>query len=481
MPIMHRTASRSRREFLRHALAFGGGAVCSARSTGVCAAEPPGAQPADRAVTAGIAEAAIRAGVETAVTKTLDTAALERVYPGHFTVTADGRQFGSDTTWPGLDSWELAGAYLLLGRTRLVLDYFDFVEASQRKDGNIPFGVWPADPPPDRSASLRGMKYPDDIFVYKPRPRAGRLPQSDLSARRWVGLFTHWQIQANPLSTLGSACYLLTAAEIYDATRSVAWLREKLPSIVRAAEYLFSRREKNGLIGGAGFYAELPPRSAHDGITQCYGVFAFRQLARLLQAAGRNDDARQWRDRADRLASDFSAAFWRNDHFGEYVHPSRGLVDRHGLSDVNWAAIGLDVADARQCDALWPRLLREPGFWHGDMPTQTVTRPFSYEEWEFHEKLPFPISNPTYDVAAMGRAWYVEALACRRMNDRVRLVESVRKVCAMGRRHGGQWHDRYHAQPDGSVRPAGPPGYCEYAAVLVRVVLSNRDVFAATS
>jgi hypothetical protein len=54
-------------------------------------------------------------------------AATERVYPGHFTINAAGGGYGGDTTWPGLDSWQMVGPYLQLGRTRLVLDYFDFV------------------------------------------------------------------------------------------------------------------------------------------------------------------------------------------------------------------------------------------------------------------------------------------------------------------------------------------------------------------
>lgn len=86
-----------------------------------------------------IAEPEIRAGVEAAVFKNLLPAATERVYPGHFTINADGGGYGSDSTWPGLDSWQMIGPYLHLGRTRLVLDYFDFVRAWQRKDGNIPF------------------------------------------------------------------------------------------------------------------------------------------------------------------------------------------------------------------------------------------------------------------------------------------------------------------------------------------------------
>src|SRR6185369_11951523 len=84
----------------------------------------------------------IQAGMEAAVFKNLIPAATQRVYPGHFTINADGGGYGSDSTWPGLDSWQMIGPYLQLGRTRLVQDYFDFVRASQRKDGNIPFAIF---------------------------------------------------------------------------------------------------------------------------------------------------------------------------------------------------------------------------------------------------------------------------------------------------------------------------------------------------
>lgn len=101
----------------------------------------------------------IRAGVAAAVNKNLIPAASERVYPGHFTISADGGAYGADTTWPGLDSWQMSGAYLLIGRTRLAEDYFDFVRASQRKDGNIPFAIFNGDTQPG-DTYLRGMKYP---------------------------------------------------------------------------------------------------------------------------------------------------------------------------------------------------------------------------------------------------------------------------------------------------------------------------------
>ena len=83
-------------------------------------------------------------------------------------------------------------------------------------------------------------------------------------------------------------------------------------------------------------------------------------------------------------------AFWREDHFGEYVHPEHGLVDTHGLSDVNWAAVAFGLADERRLERLWPRLMGEPAFWAGDMPTQVVTKPFAYEKWEFSRSAGLP-------------------------------------------------------------------------------------------
>ena len=76
----------------------------------------------------------IREGIAAAINQSLLPAAVQKAYPGHFTIVADGHWFGQENTWPGLDSWQMAGAYLLLGRTQLVLDYFDFVQACQRGD-----------------------------------------------------------------------------------------------------------------------------------------------------------------------------------------------------------------------------------------------------------------------------------------------------------------------------------------------------------
>ncbi|HEY5909007.1 MAG TPA: hypothetical protein VJA21_00230 [Verrucomicrobiae bacterium] len=462
----------SRRLFLKRSGAVGLGwasfGVLELAPTWIRAAEAPAKE---SEWIRRIVDPEIRAGVEAAVFKNLIPAATERVYPGHFTINADGGGYGNDSTWPGLDSWQMIGPYLQLGRTRLVLDYFDFVRASQRKDGNIPFAIFNGDTRP--GGCLRGLKYPDDVFTYKPPKRDG-LPASSRETRPWIGLFEHWQTKGFPLSTLGPICYLLTAAEIFDATGSHSWLKERFASVESAARFLLTMRKDSGLIGGSGFYVESPPREGCDGITQCYAVHAFRRLAKLCRKVGDAAKAADWSAHAKRLAEAFVTAFWREDHFGEYVHPEHGLVDTHGLSDVNWAAVAFDPADNQKRKRLWARLIAEPGFWAGDMPTQLVTKPFTYDKWEYSRSADCP-GDPLNDVAAMGRVWYLEAMACQRMKAHARLVDSVRKVCRAAQ--DGYWRERYHLKADGSVSADGSQKYCEYAAVLARVVFGNRKLF----
>jgi len=460
----------SRRLFLKRSGIAGLGIVSAARlqlvPSGLRAAEAPSS--ASEWIRR-IADPEIRAGVEAAVFKNLLPAATERIYPGHFTINADGGGFGSDTTWPGLDSWQMIGPYLQFGHTRMVQDYFDFVRASQRDDGNIPFAIFNGNTRP--GGCLRGLKYPDDLFTYTPPKREG-LPASSQETRQWIGLFEHWQTKGFPLSTLGPICYVLTAAEIFEATGLPSWLKERINSVEAAAKLLLTLSNDRGLVGGSGFYIEAPPRQGCDGVTQCYAVHAFRKLATLFRAVGDAAKEATWSGHADKLTRVFIDTFWRDDHFGEYVHPEHGMVDTHGLSDVNWAAVAFSLADDRKLEKLWPRLMNEPAFWAGDMPTQIVTKPFTYEKWESSRSADCGV-DPLNDVAAMGRVWYLEATACQRMKARARLVDSV--VCRAAQ--GGYWRERYHPKADGTVSADGSLKYCEYAAVLARVVFANQDLF----
>jgi hypothetical protein len=426
----------------------------------------------DRSLLQRITDPLIRQGVEMAISRTLLPALTERAYPGHFTVTANGKGYGEWNSWPGLDSWEMAGAYLYLGMNRVVEDYYDYVEASQRADGNVPFAIFTA-------AEIRKQvedigyshaRWPEDAFVYDD-------PQGN--SREWVGLYEHW-VKTNPLSTLAPICHILLGAEIHAASSSLSWLAAHVGSMERAAAYLLTQKSPEGFIGGAGFYVELPSRWAWDGITQCYSVEAFRRLAGLYDLLGRPADRDRWLGQARELTERFRAVFWTGRHFAEYLHPTHGAVDLRKLTDVDMAAIAFDLALPDQSALVWKQIQAEASFWHGDMPTRLTTLPFAYEPWELIDEFPPGLEDwePTRDASGIGRIWFVDMLASLKRGDGARVVDAVRKVCRRGEQDGWLWYERYKSLPDGTAESIGPAGYCEYAAILVRIVLGNLELFS---
>lgn len=417
----------------------------------------------------------IRRALHSAVHDNLLPAATQRQYPGHFTITSDGVAYGSDSTWPGLDSWQMAGAYLLLNQTQIVLDYFEFVRASQRADGNIPFAIFTGSTKPD-TIWLRGLD-PKDTFTYPSaqfHPLSGRPEGPPVPTKQWIGLFSHWQPIAQPISTLAPVSYLLTASEIFASTQSLPWLQARLPSLERCAQYLLTKKSPNGLISGSGFYTELPPRHGHDGVTQCYTTHAFRNLASLYSAAKQPDHATFWTRQADALSSRFVEVFWQQDHFAEYLHPTHNLIDSHGLSDTNFAAIAFHLATDQHLKLLWP-LIQSADFWPANIPTQSVTKPLTYADFELPEPLPFDTGPKTKDAAALGRVWQLDALASLRTGDHARLLKSTRLVSRAAQ--NGHWSERYQLHHDGTVHPAGAANYNEYPAVLTRTILQNPTLF----
>jgi hypothetical protein len=180
----------------------------------------------------------------------------------------------------------------------------------------------------------------------------------------------------------------------------------------------------DGAVKGAGYYVERPTRIECDGVAQCHAVDAYRRLADLNAIASSGEAVKKYRELADRIETHFRSRFWLQDRFIEYLHPKRGAIAGHGLTDVDWSALATGVAGAGQRALLWPRLKDEKRFCYGGMPTGIATLPETYETWECGDRM---------DLAAMGRVWYLEAWARARMGDAAGLIDSIRRVCKVGR------------------------------------------------
>jgi hypothetical protein len=357
-----------------------------------------------------------------------------RVFPGYWSVCADGRGFGYGNTYPSLDGHQMTDALLWLGQVDTVRQNWDYVRRFQRDDGSLPLAILPASAGKDIG----------------PKGYPGIVAENG-------GLYRHW-VPGNPLAALAGPTYIQNADAIFRRTLDRDWLRSAIDSVNRAADFLASLTGADGAVRGGGYYVERPSRLGCDGVTQPHAADAFHRAAALNRALGDGAPARRYDALAARIRHHFVTRFWVRDHFAEYRNPEHGLIDRHGLTDSNWAALAFGVATPRQEELLWRRMNEAPGFYPGGMPTAIATDPASYEAWEF--------SYPDrMDLAAMGRVWYLEAAARARKNDAAGLLDSILRVCRAGRDAGYYWRERYNT--NGGY---GAEKYCEYPANLIRIV-----------
>ncbi len=388
----------------------------------------------ETSISVNLPDEEIAIAYQRAATQNVLAAVNPAIFFGYWSVCADGVGFGHGNTYPALDGHQMSDALLWLGEIEVVKANWDYVRSFQRPNGQLPFAILP---------SMAG----DSI---------GR-EDCRATVDSNGGLYQHW-VPADPLRALGYPTYIQNADAIFRRTQDRKWLNDQLPSINRAADFLASLTTPEGAVGGAGYYVERPTRVEYDGVAQCYAADAFRRVADLNEIAGNSEKAREYLDEAERIENHFRNRFWVGDRFAEYIHPERGAIATHGLTDVDWSAIATGLADDEQLSKLWPQLKNEKLFRYGGMPTGIATRPEAYEEWEF-------AYDDRMDLAAMGRVWYLECWARARMGDGEGLIEAIRPVCDRGRENGYYWRERY-----GDQGGFGAEKYCEYPANLIRII-----------
>ncbi len=358
----------------------------------------------------------------------------QNIFPGYFSVCADGKGFGYGNTYPSLDGHQMTDALLWLGEVDVVLANWQYVKTFQRPNGQLPLAILP---------TSAGQMIGPVNFQSRVDPNGG--------------LYRHW-VPGDPLRALAGPTYIQNADVIFRYTNNLEWLRKELPSVNLAADYLASLVTADGAVKGAGYYVERPTRVEYDGVAQCHAADAFRRVSALNIVAGDNAKAGKYLKLALQIESYFRTHFWLKDHFAEYIHPEHGKVGNHGLTDTDWSAIAMKVADVNQKAILWPRLKVDKGFYYNGMPTGIATLPLTYEKWE-------STYDDVMDLAAMGRVWYIESTARAGMHDAQGLIETIRRVCREGRENDYWWRERYNDKGG-----YGAEKYCEYPANLIRII-----------
>ena len=357
-----------------------------------------------------------------AATKNVLAAVNPEVFPGYWSVCADGQGFGYGNSYPSLDGLQLADALLWLGQEDTVRLNWDYVRTFLKEDGALPLAILPAS--------------------------AGQPFGNGVSVDPNGGLYTHWVI-GNPLAALAAPTFIVNTQILFEYTQDRDWLAQRIEAVNLSAEQLMSLTTDDGRVRGAGYYVERPTRVDSDGVSQTHAINAFEHAADMNRLLGRDADAERLSQQAQKIRKFYVEHFWQTDHFAEYFSPERGFISHHGLTDSDWGAIAFGVATPAQTAVLWPQLSTEKRFYYGNMPAGIATKPETYEDWEF--------THPDrHDLGAMGRVWYLMAQAMYRQNDAQGLLASLRAVAEEGKKNDYYWRERYHPDGNGGCVPAGP-------------------------
>ena len=185
-----------------------------------------------------------------AATQNVLAAVNPRIFPGYFSVCADGSGFGVGNTYPSLDGHQMTEALLWLGKAEVAKSNWDYVRSFQQPNGCLPLAILP---------SLAGQ------------PIGAEGTQATVDANG--GLYQHW-VPGNPLAALASPTFIQNADVIYRHTLDRRWLEAQIGSVNLAADYLNTLTTPEGLVRGAGYYVERPTRIESDGVAQCHAVDA---------------------------------------------------------------------------------------------------------------------------------------------------------------------------------------------------------------
>ena len=132
-----------------------------------------------------ITEAYQRAAVQNVL-----AAVNPEVFPGYWSVCADGQGFGYGNTYPSLDGHQMTDALLWLGQVEVVRANWEYVRPFQREDGLLPLAILP---------TMAGRKIGVGASLATVAPHGG--------------LYEHW-VPGNPLAALASPTYLQNADDV---------------------------------------------------------------------------------------------------------------------------------------------------------------------------------------------------------------------------------------------------------------------------
>ncbi len=147
----------------------------------------------------------------------------------------------------------------------------------------------------------------------------------------------------------GAHFYLLHSGDL-------AFIRQCLPALERALGYFIERRNEQGLFKledvGAHWYYDAITTSGVNGYYNAFLYKAARDLAEMEEAAGREAQARHYRELAESIKTAFNRVFWKEDAPGgpRYLDwiDAKGQEVSYFCDLCQWPPIAVGIASPEQ-------------------------------------------------------------------------------------------------------------------------------------
>jgi hypothetical protein len=204
--------------------------------------------------------------------------------------------------------------------------------------------------------------------------------------------------------TSSAPFFAWTNWEIFQVSRNKKFLEEAYRSSAAYAEYMLRTRDKDGdgfLVWGGNAVLECV-RDEFGVIWQLFGhspespkkvksldlstmmVMEMRSLAKMASALGKSDDARQWTERADKLAELIRTRMWdeQDGFFYNLARDSGAFTTKDGVSLKRKEIIGFlpmwaGIATKEQAARLVEHLTNPQSFWRRyGVPTLAANDPY---------------------------------------------------------------------------------------------------------
>jgi hypothetical protein len=325
---------------------------------------------------------------------------------------------------------------------------------------------------PDSWLSISTLSYSGDAYL---QDQSRKLLETSLKFMLPTGQIPHhfFANETTPLQPIyvaisgatqtGPNCFwILAALQYVKATGDEEWLRQTMPSIEKALDFLTTMyNDKYQMIIAPGpLFIDVFIRSNFTSDTNAMMVNILREVAQAQIYLGSTDKAQKNVELAEKIAEGINKYLWNEDHYITQMNPDgtiRDFVDY----DSNFLAVAFNIPSADRAQSILKRASKGTCL-HG---SPNAYRP-TYVSEKFYSSPNCYLNNTGDSKVTMGRIGWAEAHARAVLNDADGILQYIVDPMIQEVIKHTWLYERY----DCSSQPVHNPYYIEYPEMVVMLL-----------